>query len=39
MAPPGGTNGIPTLSKWGLITLSAMLGLMAWCQPGWSRRR
>nr|WP_255409693.1 IPTL-CTERM sorting domain-containing protein [Acidovorax sp. 69] len=27
------------MSKWGLITLSAMLGLMAWCQPGWSRRR
>lgn len=37
--PPGGPVGIPTLSEWGLVLLSAMLGLLAWGQAGRGRRR
>ncbi|WP_298213902.1 IPTL-CTERM sorting domain-containing protein [Acidovorax sp.] len=37
--PPGGANGIPTLSEWGLILLSSFLGLMAWAQLGRNQRR
>lgn len=37
--PPGGPNGIPTLSEWALILLSAFLGLMAWGQLGRSQRQ
>lgn len=36
--PPGGPNGIPTLSEWALILLSAVLGLMAWGQLGRRQR-
>lgn len=37
--PPGGVGSIPTLSEWGLIILSAMLGLLAWGQAGRVRSR
>lgn len=29
-SPPTGTSSIPTLSEWGLLILSALLGLFAW---------
>ena len=37
--PPGGATGIPTLSEWGLILLSALLALMAWGHAHAQRRR
>ena len=37
--PPSGTSSIPTLSEWGLIILSTLLGLMAWGQAARGRRR
>ncbi|CAN7206760.1 IPTL-CTERM sorting domain-containing protein [Acidovorax sp. LjRoot129] len=36
--PPGGTASIPTLSEWGLIILSALLGLLAWRHAAVGRR-
>jgi len=36
--PPGGVASIPTLSEWGLIVLSMLLGLMAWRHSGMVRR-
>lgn len=32
--PPGGPASIPTLSEWALITLSMLLGLLAWRRMG-----
>jgi hypothetical protein len=37
--PPSGASSIPTLSEWGLILLSTLLGLMAWGQAARGRRR
>ncbi|MNV71319.1 hypothetical protein D3C71_1643320 [compost metagenome] len=37
--PPGGVASIPTLSEWGLIVLSVLLGLMAWRHSVVARRR
>lgn len=37
--PPGGVASIPTLSEWGLILMSVLLGLMAWRQSVLARRR
>jgi len=37
--PPSGTSSIPTMSEWGLIILSTLLGLMAWGQAARGRRR
>ncbi len=37
--PPGGVSSIPTLSEWGLIILSVLLGLMAWRHSVVMRRR
>lgn len=37
--PPGGVAGIPTLSEWGIILLSMMLGLLALREAALKRRR
>lgn len=37
--PPSGASSIPTLSEWGLIILSTLLGLMAWGHAQRARRR
>ena len=38
-AAPGGVTSVPTLSEWGLIVLTCLLGLMGWKSPAWGRRR
>lgn len=38
LKPPPSVAGIPTLSEWGLILLSVLLGLFAFRQMGGSRR-
>ena len=37
--PPGGVASIPTLSDWGLILMSGLMGLMALWQMGVLCRR